>query len=168
MSDPKTLYDEDFVAWTKRQVKALRAAAQSHTNQPLDWENLAEEIEGLGASERSALGSHVMRIIQHFVKLDFSPVVEPRNGWRRTVRLARLQAQKRIEASPSLKSELRRIVQEETRRGIEYAIADLEEHGEIDDVDANALRRKRYTVDEVLGDWFPPEPAEPPRGAEKL
>jgi len=66
MSDASTLYDADFFAWTKRQAKALRAAARSGTNQPLDWENLAEEIEGLGASERSALGSHIMRIIQHF------------------------------------------------------------------------------------------------------
>jgi len=63
-----------------------------------------------------------------------------------------------------LKPELRRIVEQETRRGIEYAIADLEEHGEIDEVDANALRRKRYTVDQVLGNWFP---SEPPRGAEE-
>ena len=164
MSDTKTLYDEDFFAWAKQQAKALRAAARSGTNQPLDWENLAEEIEGLGASERSALGSHIMRIIQHFTKLEFSPAIEPRNGWRHTIRLARLQAQRRLEDNPSLKPELRRIVEQETRRGIEYAIADLEEHGEIDEVDANALRRKRYTVDQVLGNWFP---SEPPRGAEE-
>jgi hypothetical protein len=168
MTDLKTLYDQDLVAWSRQQAGALRAAARTSSNQQLDWENLAEEIEGLGASERSALGSHVMRIIQHFAKLDFSPAVEPRNGWRRTIRLARLQAQKRIETSPSLKSELRRIAQEETRRGIEYAIADLEEHGEIDEVDANALRRRRYTVAQILGDWFPPDPESerPPGGAE--
>jgi len=164
MPDTTTLYDADFFAWTRQQAKALRAAAGSSTNQPLDWENLAEEIEGLGASERSALGSHIMRIIQHFAKLDFSPAAEPRNGWRRTIRLARLQAQRRIEDNPSLRPELRRIVEQETRRGIEYAIADLEEHGEIDEVDANALRRKRYTVDQVLGDWFPPEPGKAPDG----
>jgi len=55
------------------------------------------------------------------------------------------------------------MVERETRRGIEYAIADLEEHGEIDEVDANALRRASYTPDQVLGDWFP---SEPPREAE--
>jgi hypothetical protein len=65
-----------------------------------------------------------------------------------------------------LRRELRRLIERETRRGIEYAIADLEEHGEIDEVDANALRRVRYAPDQVLCDWFPPEPAEPPRGAE--
>src|SRR5437763_8142019 len=158
MSDTKTLYNADFFAWTRQQAKALRAAARVPSNQSLDWENLAEEIEGLGASERSALGSHVMRVIQHFAKLEFSPAVEPRNGWRRTIRLARLQIQKRVEDNPSLRPELRRIVERETKRGIEYAIADFEEHGEIDEVDANAVRRARYTVAQVVGDWFPPEP----------
>jgi hypothetical protein len=158
MSDVKALYEEDFFAWTRHQAKALREAARSRTNQPLDWENLAEEIESLGASERSAAASHVMRIIQHLVKLEFSAAVDPRSGWRRTIRLARLQAERRVEDSPSLRRELRRIVERETTRGIESAIADLEEHREIDEVEANALRRKRYTVEQVLGDWFPPEP----------
>jgi hypothetical protein len=161
MSDTNTLYDDDFFAWTKQQAKALRTAARSRTDRPLDWQHLAEEIEGLGASERSALGSHIMRIIQHFAKLEFSPAVEPRNGWRRTIRLARIQVERRLQDNPSLRRELRRIVERETRRGLEYAIADLEERGEIDEVDANALRRSRYTPDQVLGDWFPEEP---PRG----
>src|SRR5947207_4390031 len=102
MYEVKTRYDEDFFAWTKHQAKALRAAARSGTNQPLDWENLAEEIEGLGVSERSALGSHIMRIVQHFAKLEFSPADEPRSGWRRTIRIARVQAEKRLQDNPSL------------------------------------------------------------------
>jgi hypothetical protein len=157
------LYDEDIVAWSKQQAEALRSAAHAGSNLQLDWENLAEEIEDLGVSQRSAVGSYVMRIIQHLVKLDHSPAVEPRSGWRRTIRLARLQTHRRLEASPSLRPELARIVDEETKRGIESAIADLEEYGEIGEVDANALRRSRYTPDRVLGDWLPEEP---PRGAE--
>jgi hypothetical protein len=161
MTNPKTLYESDFVAWSKQQAEALRAAAHAGSNLQLDWENLAEEIEDLGASQRSAVGSYILRIIQHLVKLDHSPAVEPRNGWHRTVRLARLQVQRRLQTSPSLRPELGRIVEEETRRGIEYAIVDLEEHGAIDEVDANVLRRMRYTAEQVLGDWFPEEP---PRG----
>jgi hypothetical protein len=162
MAQPKTLYHRDFAAWSAQQAKALRAASRTGSNQLLDWENLAEEIEDLGASQRSALGSYVMRIIQHLVKLEYSPAAEPRNGWRRTIRLARLQLQKRLEANPSLKPELGSFVLAETRRGIEYAIADLEEHDEIDEVGAQVLRRARYTEEQVLGDWFP---AEPPAGA---
>jgi hypothetical protein len=108
MTDLKTLYETDTVAWSEHQAAALRAAARGGSNQQLDWERLAEEIEDLGASQRSALGSHIMRIIQHLVKLEYSPAIEPRNGWRRTIKLARLQAQKRLEESPSLRHELGR------------------------------------------------------------
>ncbi len=52
MTDLKTLYDEDFVAWAEHQAEALRAAARGGSNQALDWENLAEEIEDLGKSLR--------------------------------------------------------------------------------------------------------------------
>lgn len=157
MPDAKALYDADFVAWSRQQAKALRAAARPGSNQDLDWENLAEEIEGLGRSERSAVGRHVMRIVQHLAKLDVSPDVEPRNGWRRTIRLARLNVGRRLEENPSLKAEIDRIVEDELPRGLEAAIADLEEHGEVDAVEANAVRRLRYTSAQILGDWFPPE-----------
>jgi Domain of unknown function DUF29 len=158
MLDAERLYDEDFALWSKQQAEALRAAAHGGSNQQLDWEHLAEEIEELGASRRSALGSHIMRVIQHLVKLEHSPAVEPRNGWRRTIKLARLQAQKRLEENPSLRHELGRLIEQETRRGIEYAVIDLEEHGEIDELEANVLRRARYTEEQILGDWFPEEP----------
>jgi Domain of unknown function DUF29 len=159
MMDAKRLYNEDFALWSKQQADALRATAHGRSNQHLDWEHLAEEIEDLGRSQRSALGSHIMRIIHHLAKLDYSPVIEPRNGWRRTIRLARLQVQRRLEGSPSLKPELGQLVEDEMRRGIELAIADLEEHAETDEVEANVVRRAHYTEDQVLGDWFPEEPA---------
>jgi Domain of unknown function DUF29 len=90
MADLKTLYEHDFAAWAQQQAEALRTAAHGGSNQLLDWENLAEEIESLGTSQRSALAGYIMRIIQHLVKLEYSPAVEPRNGWRRTISLARL------------------------------------------------------------------------------
>jgi hypothetical protein len=156
MAEIGTLYDRDFVLWTEEQAAALRYAKDSSL--PLDWENLAEEIEDLGNSQRDAVRSHILRIIQHLVTLEYSSSVEPRNGWRRTVRLGRLQIEKRLRGNPSLRSELGRLVAQETRDGIEHAILDFEEHGEIDEVEANVLRRARYTGEQVLGDWFPDEP----------
>ena len=50
-SSAARLYEEDFVRWTEEQSRALREAALSPTNTPLDWENLAEEIESLGRSK---------------------------------------------------------------------------------------------------------------------
>jgi hypothetical protein len=161
MTDLKTLYDADFVAWSKQQADALRAAARSSSNQQLDWENLAEEIDDLGRSHTRALGAHITRIIQHLVKLEHSPAVDPRNGWRRSIRLGRIQVDRLLKDNPSLKREVRRLVREATKDGIELAIIDLEEHAEIDATDFARLRRSSYTAEQILGDWFPPEP---PRG----
>ena len=49
------LYEEDFVRWTEEQSSALRDAARNGTNLPLDWENLAEEVESSGRSQRHEL-----------------------------------------------------------------------------------------------------------------
>jgi len=74
--DLKSLYETDTVAWSEQQAAALRAAARGGSSQPLDWENLAEEIESLGRSLKLGLRSQVVRIIQHLVKLAHSPALD--------------------------------------------------------------------------------------------
>jgi hypothetical protein len=157
MTDEQTLYDKDFVAWTKQQAEALRAAARDGTNQPLDWENLAEEIESLGKSDRRELHSQIYRIIRDLAKLQFSPAIEPQPGWRDSIGDARKQADLVLADSPSLKPQLEQIVMEETASAIRRALFDLAEFGETGRATERALRQTRYTVDQVLGDWLPPD-----------
>ena len=45
------LYEEDFYAWTQEQVKLLK----EKTLDKLDLKHLCEEVESMGASERSEL-----------------------------------------------------------------------------------------------------------------
>ena len=162
MTDAKSLYDEDFVLWTEQQAEALRAAGRGGTNQKLDWENLAEEIESLGRSDRRELCSQIYRIVRHLAKLQFSPASDPRSGWRESIRDGRREARIVLADSPSLKPRLEKFVSEESGDAIERAIADLSEHGEIAPATEQALRTARYSVDQVLGDWFPPEPTSSP------
>lgn len=159
MTDLKTLYETDTAAWSEQQASALRAAASGGSNQALDWENLAEEIEDLGKSLRLGLRSQISRIIQHHVKLAHSPAVDPRNGWRRTIRQARLEISHILQDSPSLKREIPRLIEEETGRALQLAIRDMEEFQEIDRLELPTLRKASYTEEQVLGDWFPGEPA---------
>ena len=166
MNDVRTLYDEDFVAWTEQQAEALRSAARGKTNQPLDWENLAEEIESLGKSDRRELHSQIYQIIRHLAKLQFSSAEEPRRGWRESIIDGRMQAELVLADSPSLRREVERIVSTETPKAIKRAIFDLGEFGEIDSATKRGLQRARYNVDQVLSDWFPLDPARPP-GREK-
>ena len=157
MTDLKTLYETDTVAWSEHQATALRAAARGGSNQPLDWENLAEEIESLGRSPRFVLRSQISRTIQHQVKLQYSPAVNPRSGWRRTIRQARDEIRQILLDSPSLKREVGWLIGEEAIAAVELAARDLEEHDELDRLRLPSLRKAGFTEEEVLGDWFPPD-----------
>ena len=113
MSDVKTLYDQDIFAWSKQQAEALRSVARGGSNQALDWDNLAEEIEDLGRSQQSALQSQVRRIIGHFLKLEYCRMAGPRRGWRASIVDARVEIDILLKHNPSLVSELGAIVAEE-------------------------------------------------------
>ena len=93
-----TLYDTDFYQWTQAQAAHLRAKEWS----ALDVNNLAEEIESLGASDRRALRSHLMRLSQHLLKWRYQP---QRRGesWQQSIDNARLQIELILEDSPSLR-----------------------------------------------------------------
>src|SRR5271165_5386550 len=84
-------YDLDIYAWSERQGALLRrlAAGERVNDADLDWPNIAEEIESVGRSERLALASHVATVIEHLMKLQASPAVDPRVGWMERVMHAR-------------------------------------------------------------------------------
>jgi hypothetical protein len=93
-----TLYDTDFYQWTQAQTAHLRAKEWS----ALDVDNLAEEIESLGASDRRALRCHFMRLSQHLLKWRYQP---QRRGesWQQSIDNARLQIDLILEDSPTLR-----------------------------------------------------------------
>ena len=147
------LYDRDFFLWTQEQAAALRAVRKS--NLPLDWDNLAEEIESLGTSQRTELNSQVRRIIRHLFKLEASPAADPRARWRTTVRDARTEIEDLFEASPSLRREIDAVVKKQGGSAAKPAAYDLEDHGEPADAVWARLEKGGFTAEQVLGDWFP-------------
>lgn len=155
MSDAKTLHDNDFVAWSKEQAVALRAAKRTGSNRKLDWENLAEEVEGLGISERRALHSQIQRAIRHLLKLQFSSASEPRRRWIDSISDARSEIEIVLRTSPSLKGELEAIVADQTVAAARRAIADLDQYGETSPALARQMRGVRFTPEQILDDWFP-------------
>lgn len=154
MAAADTLYDTDFLRWTEQQAAALRAAPKD-SNLPLDWENLAEEIESLGKSERRELSSQIRRILHHLFKLEASPAGPPREGWRGTVTAARSDALEVLEESPSLRREVDAIMKKQAPIAAELAAGDLRQHGEPADGVLARLDKGGFTAEEVLGDWFP-------------
>jgi hypothetical protein len=158
MTDLRTPYDKDFFAWSRQQADALRAAARTGANQLLDWENLAEEIEGLGISERRELKSQIRRVIEHLLKLEYSHAKAPRRGWVETIGDARSEIEAVVEDSPSLKNEIDAAIAAELKRASRKAISELEKYGELDADAPTRIRATIYTTEQILGDWFPPEP----------
>src|SRR3954468_5676892 len=96
-------YDGDLALWAEDQARALRSAAQARINLPIDWENVAEEIESLGKSQGRELASRIGTIMVHLMKLQASPATEPRAGWRETVIEQRNEIRRLMEDSPSLR-----------------------------------------------------------------
>jgi hypothetical protein len=94
-----SLYEQDFYQWTQEMAIALRAGQAS----ALDWENLAEEIESLGKSDRRSLQSRLEVLIMHLLKWQYQPSKQS-NSWRFTITEQRLHIQSLLADSPSLKA----------------------------------------------------------------
>ena len=103
-------------------------------------------------------------IIEHLLKLEYSPARDPRSAWMDTIARERLEIELLIEDSPSLRGEAARMIEGETKRAIRNASRALIRHGEGLPEAIAKLPRATYTEDRVLGDWFPadPSPESPP------
>jgi DNA-directed RNA polymerase delta subunit len=60
----KSLYESDFLLWTQETVAKIRAKDFEH----VDFENLIEEIEALGRSEKQDLESRLETLLAHLLK----------------------------------------------------------------------------------------------------
>ena len=64
--EARRLYDADLFAWTVDQARRLRSVRPAD----LDWENLAEEIESVGRSQKSEIRSRMVKLLSHLLKWD--------------------------------------------------------------------------------------------------
>ena len=86
-------------AWTRRQARELRRLKALRPDVELDLDHVAEEIEDLGTSARDTCRSQVERILEHFLKLAWSPSPQPRRGWQRSIVEARSVLDNKLSAS---------------------------------------------------------------------
>ena len=151
-------YDDDFYAWTQYQAKVLRSMRIEDNR--FDRENIVEEIETLGRSERDAVRSQVRRILEHFLKLAYSPAAAPHYGWMRSI--AETRAALGDKLSTTLKRDARSRLNRLYDQAREHAALALQEHGE--DTAAGLLPAVcPFTLARVLEDGWYPEPTEAPK-----
>jgi hypothetical protein len=149
---PEELYETDFFAWTQAQAKELRRFAKTRPNVPLDLGHLAEEIEDLGMSERSAVFSFVRLIMQHFLLVTYSPAAQPRQHWLDEVDEFRSQVEDRL--TPSIRRDAEAELAVLYGRARRNVTRKMRRYGEA--AAATALPDAcPYTLEQVLGDWEP-------------
>ena len=145
---PPQLHASDPYLWALSQADALRAGRI----EDLDHQNLAEEIEGLAIATRSAVRSRARTIIEHLLKLQYSPGIDPRHAWRRTLRVQRSELLDDLTAS--LRRDLEDDLESLYRDARENDADDLRSHGEHAAVDALPAVCP-YTLVQVASDWLP-------------
>lgn len=94
-------YEKDFYAWSIETADLLR----QKRFEEIDLENIAEEIESMGKSNKRALNSHLAVLMAHLLKWQFQPARRSKS-WKLTIKHQRLQAKKLLEESPSLKYQI--------------------------------------------------------------
>jgi hypothetical protein len=102
-----TSYEKDFFKWTNDQSKLLKKREFSK----LDIDNLIEEIESLGRSEKRQLQSYLENLLMHMLKAKFQPKMKT-VSWDLSIREAKHKAQLTLQDNPSLKSKLKAIVKD--------------------------------------------------------
>ena len=106
----KNLYEKDFNLWLEATIKLLKETRFEE----VDLENLIEELEAMGRSEKRELESRLITIIEHLLKLQYWTAEKEYNerGWRITVIEQRRKLIRLLKDSPSLKRFLEDIVVE--------------------------------------------------------
>lgn len=94
----QTLYETDFVLWLETTASLLKKRQLDQ----IDYDNLIEEIETMGRSEKSALKSNLRILLRHLLKWKYQPESRS-NSWRATIREHRIRIQEAFKDSPSLK-----------------------------------------------------------------
>jgi Domain of unknown function DUF29 len=98
LGDRPSLYEQDFCQWTQLMADLLRTGRW----QELDIENIVEEIESLGRSDRRELRNRVEILLMHLLKWSYQRTHQT-NSWRSTITEQRIRVQGLLEDSPSLK-----------------------------------------------------------------
>jgi hypothetical protein len=139
MADQAQAYDADLALWAERQARALRDAGRAGTNLPIDWENVAEEIDALGKSQAREMASRVRTILVHLIKLQAAPATEHRGGWRETVIEQRSEIERIIADPPGLLQAVGRAIAREIVPARRQASVALTGHGETPQIDLDQV-----------------------------
>ena len=145
MSSNAPLHDTDFYAWANEQAALLRSGRLTEA----DIENIAEEIESMGRSEKRELVNQLSVLLLHLLKWRYQPMLQGKS-WQTTIEQQRLHLTEHLADNPSLRSRLDEVIPVAYR----HAIIDAEQQ--------TGISRKNFpptcpfTFDEAMNlDFWP-------------
>ena len=115
-------YDKDFYSWTQEQAELLKHCRFAE----LDIENLIEEVETMGRSEKRELESRLTVLLLHLLKWKYQDVRQCRS-LELSIIEQRLKFEETLEENPGLKSKLDDIL----KKAYRYAVIKASKETEI-------------------------------------
>lgn len=108
---PQSLYQQDFNLWLNETVQKLK----SGSFEEIDLENLIEEVEDLGNSNKHALSSYMRQLLRHLLKIQYweSERDYCLRGWNAEVTNFRFEIGSILRRNPSLRSQCTETFEEE-------------------------------------------------------
>jgi len=143
----ESLYETDFYSWTQEQARLLRVGNMSM----LDMDNILEEIEAMGRSEKRNLVSRLSLLLAHLIKWQYQPEKKGKS-WRLTIAHQRIAINDLLKDSPGLKSMLGEKTTDAWRNAVREAEAET------------GISRKRFpkecpwSFEEFMDEAFWPDP----------
>ena len=94
-------YREDYHAWALKNAQLLREGRFEE----IDIDNIAEELEDMGASKERELESRLGVLLAHLLKWVYQPERRS-NSWLATIEEQRRRIERLVRKNPSLKSKI--------------------------------------------------------------
>jgi len=139
-------YERDYYAWAIAQARALHARNAA----ALDWDNLAEEVEGLARSEAHELQSRFEVLLVHLLKWQYQPERQTRSL---TIREQRQRVAQLVDQNPGLKPQMAGIVRSA------YGLARLVATRETRLAERTFPARSPWSVEQIIEPDFWPRAA---------
>ena len=141
-------YENDFYAWITQNVQLLREGKLSE----IDVENIAEEMESMGKSEKRELINRLAVLMAHLLKWKFQSMRRSKS-WALTIKNQRMELKDLLEDSPSLKHELEKKFTHAYEKAVLIA---AEQTGKNE---KDFPKKPPFTLKECLdSDWLPGTP----------
>ena len=141
-----SLYEQDFYLWIQTTAELLKQGRLTE----LDLENLIDEIETMGRSEKRALESNLEVLLMHLLKYQIQ--AERRSkSWQYTILEHRRRVQKALKESPSLKPYFDQVFDESYQTARRLAVI------ETGLAIATFSEQSPFTLEQVLDCDFLPE-----------